>query len=87
MTLLIPPVNMIFLSFFPFGNSFLTKMIYIVFWEFGLLLYECFTLLPSPIGYFHYGWWKLWYSALLNPFLLLSVVFFYKWIRKLEKEE
>jgi hypothetical protein len=87
MSLLIPPVNIIFLNLFPFRKSFFSKLCYIFLWVTGLIIYECLTLLPPPIGFFHYGWWKLWYSALLNPFLLLSVLFFYKWICKLECDE
>ncbi|AKN53944.1 hypothetical protein AB434_1539 [Heyndrickxia coagulans] len=45
------------------------------------------TLLPAPWGYFHYGWWNFTISALVNPFLLLSVVGFYKWIVWLENKK
>jgi hypothetical protein len=43
------------------------------------------TLLPEPWGYFHYGWWKLWHAAILDPILLLILLGFYKLICKLER--
>ena len=83
--ILIPPVNMIFLNWFPFNKSLVKKVVYIGIWEVFLLSYEYITLLPEPWGYFHYGWWTLWHSALINPFLLLILVGFYKLIDRLEE--
>jgi hypothetical protein len=51
----------------------------------AILVYEIISLLPEPWGYFHYGWWKLWHAAILDPILLLILLGFYKWICKLEK--
>jgi hypothetical protein len=42
------------------------------------------TLLPEPWGYFYYGWWNLWHSAILNPVLLLILLGYYKAVCKLE---
>ncbi|HHY74965.1 MAG TPA: hypothetical protein GX497_17390 [Bacillus bacterium] len=75
---LVPPVNMMFLNWFPFDRTYTKKFLYILFWEMSLLLYEFVTMLPEPWGYFHYGWWNIWISAAINPILLLSLVFYYK---------
>nr|WP_240338351.1 hypothetical protein [Peribacillus alkalitolerans] len=84
-SIIVPPVNMMFLNWYPFHSSFSQKIFYYFCWTVALLLYEFITLLPEPLGYFHYGWWKMWHSALLDPILLLILVTFYKWICKLEK--
>ncbi|WP_174733619.1 hypothetical protein [Mesobacillus harenae] len=82
---LIPPVNTIFLNWFPFRRGLLKQAAFILLWVIWILLYEVVTLLPQPWGYFNYGWWKLWHAALINPILLLLLLGYYKWICKLEK--
>ncbi|UFU00302.1 hypothetical protein KO561_04945 [Radiobacillus kanasensis] len=76
--LLLPPVNHIFINWYPFKRSIGKQIIYFLCWEVVLLAYELLTQLPQPWGYFYYGWWNLGYSVLLNPILLLIVVFYYK---------
>ncbi|MGM0921475.1 MAG: hypothetical protein ACQEWW_09670 [Bacillota bacterium] len=83
---LIPPVNMMFLNWYPFKRSMYVKVFYIFFWVVGILIYESLTLLPQPFGYFNYGWWKLLYAAILDPLLFIFLLLFYKFICKLEKE-
>jgi len=75
---LVQPVNVLFLNFYPFQNCVREKIKYFVCWEVALLTYELITLLPEPWGYFHYGWWNLFYSALVNPLLLYILVTYYK---------
>lgn len=84
-TILIPPVNMMFLNWYPFGQRSFKHVLYIAGWVLAIVGYEALTLLPEPWGYFHYGWWRLWYSVIVNPFLLLSVIIYYKWVCKIEK--
>jgi hypothetical protein len=86
LTILIPPVNMIFLNWYPFGQHVYKRLLYIAIWVLAITLYEAVTLLPEPWGYFNHGWWELWYSAIVNPFLLSIVLFYYKWICEIEKE-
>jgi len=83
-TVLLPPVNMMFLNWYPFKRGYTRQVCYFIFWLIAILLYEMLTLLPAPWGYFHYGWWNLWHSAILNPVLLLILLCFYKWVCKLE---
>ncbi|WP_046721595.1 hypothetical protein [Heyndrickxia coagulans] len=87
MVCLLPPVNILYLNWFPFGKAWTKKVLYIAIWEALTLGYEVIALLPAPWGYFHYGWWNFTISVLVNPFLLLSVVGFYKWIVWLENKK
>lgn len=85
-TVLIPPVNMMFLNGYPFERGMRKKLTHIAVWTIGILVYETITLLPEPWGYFHYGWWKLWHAALLDPVLFFILLKYYKWICKLERQ-
>ncbi|MBD8026023.1 hypothetical protein H9636_05065 [Ureibacillus sp. Re31] len=84
-TFLTPPVILLFLNRFPFHASFFKRFLYLILWSIGCTIYEALALLPEPWGYFHYGWWKLAYSAPCYPILLVVVLAFYKWICRLEK--
>ncbi|MCS0671838.1 hypothetical protein [Cytobacillus firmus] len=83
---LVPPVNMMFLNWYPFRGDLIKRFSYIIFWLVAILLYEVIALLPEPWGYFNYGWWRLWHAALLDPMLLLLMVKFYKMIMRFEEE-
>ncbi|RBP95898.1 hypothetical protein DFO70_102223 [Cytobacillus firmus] len=83
---LIPPVNIIFLNGYPFSKGILKKMVYLLFFVAGIILYEMAALLPEPWGYFNYGKWKIWYSVIVDPFLLLALVLFYKLLILLEEK-
>jgi len=84
-TILVPPVNIMFLNWYPFDSTNFKKRFYYLGWLIFIALYEVIALLPEPWGYFNYGWWKLSYSILINPLLLLILVTYYKWICKIEK--
>ncbi|MEH7373868.1 hypothetical protein [Neobacillus drentensis] len=85
LTMLIPPVNMMFLNWYPFNSPLLKRILYYIFWLVFMLIYEVISLLPEPWGYFNYGWWKLEYSILVDPILLVILLNYYKWICKIEK--
>lgn len=85
LTMIIPPVNVMFLNWYPLNQPVRKQVLYIFCWTIPLLMYESLTLLPAPWGYFHYGWWNLWYSAIVDPILLIILVHYYKWILKIEK--
>jgi hypothetical protein len=85
-TLVVPAANIIFLNWYPFKRKITRQIFYILIFVIAILIYESLTLLPEPWGYFHYGWWKLWYAALMDPFLLLILLGYYKWICSLEKK-
>lgn len=84
LTILIPPVNMIFINWYPLHSSMIKRFFYIFFWVLFIVAYEALTLLPQPWGYFHYGWWNLGYSAICDPILLVILINYYKWICKIE---
>jgi hypothetical protein len=84
-TILIAPLNLMFLNWFPFGSSAIIKIRYFVIWEIITLTYEVLTMLPEPYGFFYYGWWNVFYSATLNPILLSILLLYYKWISKIER--
>ncbi|MBT2687216.1 hypothetical protein J7I93_03355 [Bacillus sp. ISL-47] len=83
-SMLVPPANLIFLNWYPFTKSMGKKLIYLFFFVVCIVLYEMAALLPEPWGYFNYGSWKIWYSIMIDPILLLILLGFYKWIRWLE---
>lgn len=82
---LIPPVNILFLNFFPFKEKVSKQILYFCAWVFAIIIYEIIALLPEPYGYFNYGWWKLHYSMVEDVILLLILLRFYKYIVSLEK--
>jgi len=83
---LVPSVNVIFLNLYPLKRPLWKQLLFFLTWNVGIVLYEVLTLLPEPWGYFHYGWWKLYHSVLLNPFLLLILLGLYKLIGRMEQE-
>jgi len=83
---LLPPINMMFLNWYPFKSTITQKILYLFFWEIGTLLYEVITLIPEPWGFFNYGWWNLWYSVVLNPILFIILLGLYKWICSVENK-
>jgi hypothetical protein len=85
LTMLLPPVNMMFLNWYPFNSPLLKKFLYYICWIVFMVIYEVIALLSEPWGYFNYGWWKLEYSFLVDPVLLVILLNYYKWICKIEK--
>ncbi len=73
-TLLIPPVNIMLLNWFPFHTSLIKKSMFIIAWTFAIMIYEILASLPEPWGFFHYGWWKLWYEIIALPILLFILL-------------
>ncbi|WP_425435935.1 CBO0543 family protein [Metabacillus halosaccharovorans] len=75
-----PSVNIIFLNFYPTNKKFSTSVYYILGWTLFALVYEWFAVNSSL---FQYNGWKLWYSALIYPFLYLLLYINWKIIRRL----
>lgn len=82
---LLPPVNLIFLNWYPYKAKMFKQILYFFVFVMLILIYEMVALLPEPWGYFHYGWWKLWHAAIIDPILLIILLKYYKWICRLEK--
>ncbi|MFP7474222.1 hypothetical protein SFC55_24855 [Niallia taxi] len=82
---LLPPVNMLFLNSYPFLKKLRKRILYIILWVIGILIYETVVLLPEPWGYFNCGWWRVYYDVFIVPILFLILLYFYKWIKDIEK--
>jgi len=82
---LVPAVNMIFLNWYPYKTKIGKQIFYIIVFVIIILIYELITLLPEPWGFFHYGWWRIWHTAIVNPIILLILLGFYKWVGKMER--
>ncbi|WP_438824567.1 CBO0543 family protein [Bacillus sp. JJ1521] len=59
---------MISLNYFPFNSTKLKKFFYILIWSIFLTVFELGAVHIGKV--LHYGKWKIWYSAILYPFLL-----------------
>jgi hypothetical protein len=77
---LYPPINAIFLNYFPYDKRKFSKLLYILGWTVFCLVYEVGALRS---GFFYYTKWKLWYSALCYPVLLLFVLGNYRLTERL----
>lgn len=84
-SILLPPVNMMVLNWYPYKKPARYHVSYLLALDIILGLYELLVLLPSPWGYFTYGWWTIWHSLIINPVLILIIVAYYQLIKKLEK--
>lgn len=77
-SVLLPPVNMMFINWYPFKKPIRKQILYSTIWVVVILIYELLTLLPEPWGYFYYGWWNIWHSAVADPILLFILLCYYK---------
>ncbi len=82
---LIPPVNIIFLNWYPSKSSILKQVGYIAIWTCFVVIYEFISILPEPIGFFHLGWWEIWFDLFVAPTLFITLLGYYKYILILEK--
>ncbi|WP_373459831.1 CBO0543 family protein [Neobacillus driksii] len=77
-----PVVNIIFLNFYPFHQTFLRKSFYIILCSGMAVLYESRAV---HTDHFYYNGWNLIYSALVHPLLYLSLLWNYYFIKKLKE--
>lgn len=85
--LLSPPAALLFLNGYPTQSSRFKRVLYILLWSLIITVFEALTMLPGPWGFFHHGWWKLTYSALVYPILFCIILLYYKWIRGIDEKE
>ncbi|MBM7694324.1 putative neutral ceramidase superfamily lipid hydrolase [Peribacillus deserti] len=78
------PINNLFLNYFPVKKGPLIKAKYIVIWTLFSVLFEWLILQTE---YLYYNGWKLWYSALLYPFIFLILYINLIVVRKLNNSE
>jgi hypothetical protein len=79
-----PSLTIIFLNYFPLNRKLLHKFFYILGWSIFAIIYEYFSV-KSEL--FYYVDWKLWYSALIYPFIYLIIYLNFIWIKKLQKHQ
>lgn len=78
---LFPAGNVVFLNYYPFKKNIEKKIIYTIGWTAFLVVFEWASLKAGY--YYYYNSWKLWYSALLYPFILTTLALNLTLIRKL----
>ncbi|WP_040203400.1 CBO0543 family protein [Neobacillus jeddahensis] len=75
-----PPVNIVYLNYFPYKKQLLRKVVYILLWSVFAYIFE-FLFLKT--GTFYYNGWKFWYSVIIYPLLYLILVGFHKFVKYL----
>ena len=75
-----PAANAIFLNYYQDMKNVARKFWYIIGCSVFAVVYEW---LAKVSGYFYYNQWKLWYSAILYPFIFLILLVVLKLVRKL----
>jgi hypothetical protein len=75
-----PPLTVIFLNYFPLGRGSIILSLYFLGWVIFAIVYE---YLAVQVGAFYYTNWKLWYSAIIYPFVYLLITLNFLFIRKL----
>ncbi len=72
--------SIITLNLYPFDQSKTKKFIYV---SILTLLTVAFELLSSLFGFIKYNEWKIWYSVLCYPFLIMFLVLHFKLFQRL----
>lgn len=78
---LYPAYNVIYLNLFPYMKGLYAKAVYLLLNWLFCLFYEWLSV--QPFGFFYYNGWKLWYSALVYPFLLVTLLGHLLFVRQL----
>lgn len=81
--LIYPTVSLLYLNYFPYKKNLQKKVLYILGWSVFSLLFEQWA---RRTIFFYYNKWKWWYSALLYPFIFISLVLNLSFVRKLIKK-
>lgn len=77
-------VNYLFLNYFPFKKGRKKQIAYILAWSIFAIIYE---KIAQSTELFYYHKWKLWYSALLYPWLYLVLLINLKVVRRFMKQK
>jgi hypothetical protein len=73
-------INILFLNLYPYSKSLKVKLLYILTWS---ILSTIVEWLVEKTEFFNHQEWKLWYSAVLYPFIFVVLAMHLKYIRKL----
>jgi hypothetical protein len=74
-----PAANAIFLNYYQYMRNVAQKLLYITGCSVFSVVYEW---LADVSGYFYQNQWKLWYSAIVYPFIYLILLTILKFVRK-----
>ncbi|WP_276356901.1 CBO0543 family protein [Cohnella caldifontis] len=80
--LLFPVSNMIYLNFYPYGKAIRYHVLYIGAATAASLVYEWLAI---QSGFFSYHGWKLWYSAVCYPVILVILAAHFAHTRRIRK--
>jgi hypothetical protein len=75
-----PSISFLFLNFYPSTKKLGTKVLYILLRTAFSVFFEWVSL---QTAFFYYVSWKLWYSALLYPFIFLTLIIHWKFIQRI----
>lgn len=78
--LIYPTVNLLFLNYYPFERKRFYPFFYILGWSIFSILFE---LMSKETRFFYYKKWRLRYSAIIYPFLFITLMLNLKFVRKL----
>lgn len=77
---LYPPMNLIFLNFYPVFSNIFKKFFYVLSFSAFATVYEWLALKAHV---FYYDNWKLWYSAVLYPAIFVILILSLKLVQKI----
>ncbi len=79
-----PPLSMIFLNFYPEHRRWFAKVLYVLMWVGISVFYEWLSLTS---GLLYYNQWRLWYSAVMYPAILVVALVNLHVIRTIRRRE
>ncbi|WP_026905810.1 CBO0543 family protein [Paucisalibacillus globulus] len=75
-----PPLTILFINYLPIEREIILKTMYILAWTIFSIGYEYLCIRNGTL---YYENWKLWYSAIIYPFIYLLIILNFLFIRKL----
>ena len=75
-----PPLTILFINYLPIERGIILKTMYILAWTIFSIGYEYLCIRNGTL---YYENWKLWYSAIIYPFIYLLIILNFLFIRKL----
>lgn len=70
--------SVIILNTFPYNKTIKYKIIHVISYSMLTVIFEA---LAWKFGFIKYNEWKIWYSAVCYPFLILLLIYHYKFYR------
>lgn len=76
----LPGMNAIFLNYYQYMKNYKQRLLYIIGCSIFSVIYEALAI---KTGYFYHHYWKLLYSGIAYPFLLLLLLLVLEWVRRM----